>query len=303
MTEAILNNKNVKAHTCPTCGGQLKTNIDLGMYECPFCGVNFDYEYFREDDVLKKGYDALEKGEFSSAKDAFSFMLSKDPHNFMALRGKILAISHISHFKDLEKADAFKSIQYSVTDCEDVIMAADPQDREYFTELQALLSKAQRLSDYDKENQEVLDKRKALGRELKNLSYHVEQNYVRTRDGEQHPKDVIKTSIFGAIMIFAIDLIPGLGLLFNGSIKGTIILLLATLGIIGIFALIVAVLTVPKLKRIKKIDTQRAEIEKEIDTTIASKLKEIDNKTSEEKREFRNHYLFLRKIEKANGTF
>ena len=303
MTEAILNNRNVKAHTCPTCGGQLKTNFELNMYECPFCGVNFDYEYFREDDVLKKGYDALEKGEFSSAKDAFSFMLSKEPHNFMALRGKIFAISHISHFKDLEKADAFKNIHYSVTDCEDVIMAADLQDREYFTELQALLAKAQAMADCDKENQEVVNKRKALARDLKNLSYDVEQNYVKTRGGEQHPKDVIKSFIFGAVMIFVLDLLPELGLLVNGDVRGFLIVLLITLGIIGLLALILAPITIPKLNRIKKIEAQMAEIDNEIDTTIASKIKEIDSRNSEEKREYRKHYLFLRKIEKANGTF
>lgn len=303
MTNIILNNRNVKAHTCPTCGGQLKTNFELSMYECPFCGVNFDYEYFREDDVLKKGYDALEKGEFSSAKDAFAFMLTKEPHNFMALRGKIFAISHIIHLKDLEKADAFKNIHYSVKDCEDAIMASDPQDREYFVELQALLVKAQSLANCDKENQEVLDKRKTLGRELKNLSYHVEQNYVRTRDGQQHPKDVIKTTIVGGILVFAIDMVPGLGLLLNGDVRGTIIVLLATLGLIGILALITAIIVAPKLNRIKKIEAQMAEINNEIDTTIATKIKEIDDKTSEEKKEFRSHYLFLRKIEKANGTF
>ena len=303
MTDIIVNNRNVKAHTCPTCGGQLKTNFEQNMYECPFCGVNFDYEYFREDDVLKKGYKALEKGEFSSAKEAFSFMLTKEPHNFMALRGKIFAVSHISHFKDLEKADAFKNIHYSVTDCEDAIMAADPQDREYFAELQALLSEAQRLSECDKENQAVREKRKKLGGELKNLSYHVEQNYVTTRDGKQHPKDVIKTFIVGAILVFVIDMVPGIGLLLDGSVKGTIIVLLATLGLIGIMALITAIIVAPKLSRIKKIEAQMAEINNEIDTTIASQIKEIDGKTSEEKREFRNHYLFLRKIEKANGTF
>ena len=175
-------------------------------------------------------------------------------------------------------------------------MAAEPQDREYFTELQALLSKAQRLSECDKENQAVLEKRKKLGGELKNLSYHVEQNYVTTRDGKQHPKDVIKTCIVGAILVFVIDMVPGLGLLLDGSVKGTIIVLLATLGLIGIMALITAILVAPKLSRIKKIEAQMAEINNEIDTTIASQIKEIDSKTSEEKREFRNHYLFLRKI-------
>ena len=49
-------------HICPTCAGQLKIDEERKLYLCPFCGVTFDYEYFREDDVLDRGATNLSTG-------------------------------------------------------------------------------------------------------------------------------------------------------------------------------------------------------------------------------------------------
>ena len=54
----------VKSNICKQCGGLLDIDIDRQVYICPFCGVTFDYEYFRKDNVLdlaKRGgfYDAI----------------------------------------------------------------------------------------------------------------------------------------------------------------------------------------------------------------------------------------------------
>ena len=72
------------------CGGLLDIDIDRQVYICPFCGVTFDYEYFRKDNVLDIATKSLNRREFGAAKDAFEYMLQKDPHNFEALRGLIL---------------------------------------------------------------------------------------------------------------------------------------------------------------------------------------------------------------------
>ena len=42
----------VQDHVCPSCGGVLSVDLKRQMYECPFCGVTFDYDYFREEAVL-----------------------------------------------------------------------------------------------------------------------------------------------------------------------------------------------------------------------------------------------------------
>ena len=92
---------NIKKHTCPTCAGQLIINQERQMYECPFCGVTFDYEYFREDDVLSRADRFLKSSQWDAAVDAFDFMLAKDPHNFIVLRGKILAVSHMHSLAEM----------------------------------------------------------------------------------------------------------------------------------------------------------------------------------------------------------
>ena len=80
----------VKSNLCPTCGGPLDIDLDKQMYVCPFCGVTFDYDYFREDNVKEVASKAVSRSEYGSAKDAYDFMLAKDPHDFEALRGLFL---------------------------------------------------------------------------------------------------------------------------------------------------------------------------------------------------------------------
>ena len=80
----------IKSNVCKMCGGLLDIDIDRQVYICPFCGVTFDYEYFRKDNVLELAKKSLNRNEFGAAKDAYDYMLKKDPHNFEALRGLIL---------------------------------------------------------------------------------------------------------------------------------------------------------------------------------------------------------------------
>ena len=42
----------IKGHICKSCGGPLDIDIDRQLYICPFCGVTYDYDYFREDNVM-----------------------------------------------------------------------------------------------------------------------------------------------------------------------------------------------------------------------------------------------------------
>ena len=72
------------------CGGHLEIDVDRQVYFCPYCGVTFDYDYFRKDNALDLARKALKRNEFGAAKDAFDYMLTKDPHDFEALRGLIL---------------------------------------------------------------------------------------------------------------------------------------------------------------------------------------------------------------------
>ena len=125
----------VNAHICPTCGGQLSVNIECQMYECPFCGGSFDYDYFREESVLDIAAQALKNYEFNSADRAYDFMLEKEPDNFEALRGKAFTAMKITETDDIRSPDLFSKINYEAV-CKEIdrgIESSKPQDREYFT--------------------------------------------------------------------------------------------------------------------------------------------------------------------------
>ncbi|MCQ2049950.1 MAG: hypothetical protein MJZ22_02980 [Candidatus Saccharibacteria bacterium] len=132
---------NLKKHVCPTCGGLLKVLTDKQMYECPFCGVTFDYEYFREDDVLGRAAKFRKAGDWSAALDAYNFMLEKDPHNFAALRGKILTAAHLNNsFRFLKDDKVYTDVTAVKKAVEQAQNATDEEHREYFEKVSEFLT-------------------------------------------------------------------------------------------------------------------------------------------------------------------
>ena len=93
----------IKSHTCTKCGGALTVHNDRQQYECPYCSVFYDYEYFRSQDILDQAASSLKVLQFDSAKEKYDFLLQKEPHNFIALQGKILSESKINRPSELLK--------------------------------------------------------------------------------------------------------------------------------------------------------------------------------------------------------
>ena len=98
---------NIKKHQCPSCGGNLSVDNDKQMYRCTFCGSTYDYEYFREEKMHELGETYLSRGEFMAAADAYKFTLKKNPHDFLALRGLLLAAAHVKDMDDLLQGESF----------------------------------------------------------------------------------------------------------------------------------------------------------------------------------------------------
>ena len=128
----------IKSHLCNSCGGLLNIDIDRQLYICPFCGVTYDYEYFREDNVVDIATRALTRSEFGSAKEAYDFILKKDPHSFEALRGLFLCACK---WKSL--APIVNHNKIHVTDSHPVLVKALdsclPEHKEYFGSIQKAL--------------------------------------------------------------------------------------------------------------------------------------------------------------------
>lgn len=123
----------IKSHTCTKCGGALTVHNDRQQYECPYCSVFYDYEYFRSQDILDQAASSLKVLQFDSAKEKYDFLLQKEPHNFIALQGKILSESKINRPSELLKIA--RVAQISPETISDAAGKALPENKPYFETL------------------------------------------------------------------------------------------------------------------------------------------------------------------------
>ena len=148
----------LKSNLCPTCGGLLDIDLDKQMYVCTFCGVSFDYEYFREDNVKEVAAKALDREEYGSAKDAYDFVLAKDPHDFDALRGLFLCKNE---WTGMDRMYEDSEVQVSSDDpaLQDAIEKCQPEHRPYFEKVREALNELSHYRDLTAEAKSI-DKKK-----------------------------------------------------------------------------------------------------------------------------------------------
>lgn len=147
----------IKQHQCPSCGGSLRIDNDKQMYHCTFCGSTYDYEYFREDRIHEAGETYLSRGEFMATTEAYEFMLKKDPHDFLALRGLMLAAAHLTDMRELDQVN--KEFDYDSKIVSRVIENASEEDKKYFTEFAKVYAEKKRLFDYSEEMEALLEEK------------------------------------------------------------------------------------------------------------------------------------------------
>lgn len=166
----------LKSNLCPTCGGLLNIDLEKQMYVCTFCGVSFDYEYFREDNVKEVASTALQREEYGSAKDAYDFMLAKDPHDFEALRGLFLCKSEWTGMDRMLKDE---DVQVSADDpaLQDAIDKCLPENRPYFEKVREALSELRHYRDLLDEAKGIDDKKDTT---IKKLSELEREHYQTT---------------------------------------------------------------------------------------------------------------------------
>ena len=150
----------IKQHQCPSCGGSLRIDSDKQMYHCTFCGSTYDYEYFREDRIHEAGETYLSRGEFMATTEAYEFMLKKDPHDFLALRGLMLAAAHLTDMSELDQVD--NEFDYDSKMVSQVIENASEEDKEYFTEFAKVYAEKKKLVDCSEEIDALLEEKKKI---------------------------------------------------------------------------------------------------------------------------------------------
>ncbi|MBR5040267.1 MAG: hypothetical protein IKX68_04040 [Clostridiales bacterium] len=191
----------MKKHTCPTCAGQLRINTELQIYECPFCGVTYDYEYFREDDVLERAERSMKAGEYNSAAEAYDFMLAKEPHNFIALRGKVMIAANAKSMQEFRDPNRLRTLNFSKMDQEidQAIFASESKGRDYFSKLKELVAAGKEYREVIMSITKSRNQRKLEVKKIQQFKRAQTNSYVDIGDKKTevsvHPKDMMVAAI------------------------------------------------------------------------------------------------------------
>ena len=259
----------IKKHQCPSCGGPLTVDNDKQMYHCTFCGSTYDYEYFREEQMHVMGETYLSRGEYMAAVDAYKFILKKNPHDFLALRGLLFAATHLNDMEEL--AGEEKELFYDSQLISEAIEGAAEEDKDYFTEFGRIYADKKELFDLKDEIESVNEKKRKAYDHIAFNGDKREEYYIQDNDGRKHhPKVgfVIGWAMVGFLAIFMIYLIAGL--INLGVHEGTaimVVLLIFTIMSIGGVIAINYASNYRRMKKVDEIDRQTSELYMEIRET------------------------------------
>lgn len=259
----------IKKHQCPSCGGSLTIDNDKQIYRCTFCGSTYDYEYFREEQMHDMGETFLSRGEYMAAIDAYRFVLKKDPHDFLALRGLLFAATHLNDMEEI--ADEGKDLFYDPELINEAIEGASEEDKDYFTEFGKIFADKKELFDLRDEIDSVNAKKRKAYDHIEFNGDKREEYYLQDKDGRKyHPKTgfVIGWVAVGFLALFMIYLIAGL--IEYGVNEGTAImvgfLVFTIMSIAGVIA-INYTSNYRRMKAVDAIDRQTLELYEEIHET------------------------------------
>ena len=271
----------IRKHQCPSCGGSLTIDSDKQMYHCTFCGSSYDYEYFKEDSIHEAGETYLSRGEFMATADAYEFMLKKDPHDFLALRGLMLAAARLSSMSELDQEVEDEEFSYDPEMVSQAIDSAAEEDKEYFRELARVYSEKKKLVDITGEIEALWERK----REINDVIAH---NNISRKDyyiASAHPIIQFLIGWVGFLFCFLWVLIltvllaesfftdpDSVGSL-TGFVIGEIVFLLGVAGCNFLFIY-------PKVRKIKKLDRENSDLYVE-SGKVEEKIKYLENESSE----------------------
>ena len=180
----------IKKDQCPSCGGNLIDDSEKQMYRCTSCGSSYDYDYFREEKLHGLGETYLSRGESRAAVDAYKLILEKKPHDFLALRGLMLASAYLKDMDGFSRIVDAKHFSYDSQLVGEVLDAASEEDKEYFSEFEKIYVNKQKLIDCNREIESLRREREKIEAHIRFVDGTRYEYYFKTKHGEQNPRFV-----------------------------------------------------------------------------------------------------------------
>ena len=183
----------LKSYTCSKCGGVLNFDEGQEIFSCPFCGNEFAATDFHREELLAQAADSLKRLKYDTARSKYKILLNKNPKDFEALLGMVLAECRIDSIQDLESPEKlrdcdFKAARKSV----EAAIEASEEGREYFEKLSDLIDIAR---SYNAARQGVEASALEARNQFRNIA-ETERNIDEAKDAEKERLTGIGKEIF-----------------------------------------------------------------------------------------------------------
>lgn len=190
----------LRSYTCKDCGGVLNFEGDQEVFDCPFCGQEFNFTDFHRDELLNQAAKSLKELRYETANEKYDTLLANNPQDLEALRGMVLVQGRISSIDQLDLPENIRDCDFAAA-----IKASDEagkcvdgsSERGYFERLTKLLELGEEFRD---KTADALDK-----------SEKAREKYSAAVEGEKKSKEAldIKGKDIG------VGLTVGFGVLFQ----------------------------------------------------------------------------------------
>lgn len=276
----------VRKHQCPTCGGILILDEDKQMYHCAFCGSDYGYEYFREDQMHEAGEKYISRSEFMAAADAYEFTLKKDPHDFLALRGLMLAAAKLSDMSELERVSETAEFSYDSKVVGEVIAKAAEEDKEYFTEFGKVYSDRVRLDECAMEISSLQEEKDKINSMIAKNNIDRGETYIVGKNGVHGSSKIafvissIMTGIWTLIVSFFVyELLQATASAAEHTEYLCVMTFFHSAILIGLAVETFAVL-LPKVRKQNRIEADNTKLYEE-SGQVAEEIKALENRSDE----------------------
>ncbi|MBO4637506.1 MAG: hypothetical protein J5685_10215 [Clostridiales bacterium] len=285
-----------KELVCGSCGGPLIIDYGKQTLVCKFCGVTCDYRYYAEDDIIAIADRFLAEGQSKSARDAYMFLLGKEPHSEHALTKVMLIDHHLKDVSDLLEPDVMKRINGDPGSDAWILEQAEGDSIGRLKNIHDLITYTLRAAGTDSRLKETGSKIKEIEDRIREVQFSLDPGSISEKTGEVLSSDTVRKQIRKRYTLFLI-------LILAISILGSVPLFLMKGGIgfgIFIFAAILLPSGISTLIRFKretdKVSLEESKVKRwtELDTDLSS-LREEQAGLQAEYEEVR------RKIEECRG--
>ena len=240
------------------------------------------YDEYEEYQMLNPGDKYLSRKKYEDAIEAYKAVLVQDPHDFLSLRGLMLAAAKIRKPDELSyiHSEGAEDFTYDFDLAIEVIKESSEEDKKYFADLEKIYSDMKRLSDCKEEIDSLGNDKTTTEAYIKHNDKLRRRQYVNHKMKSQHPKkEFISNWIICAMVLLCMIFML---IYFKPDAFMAVMLVASFMLIICGMAAFNIFYVYPRINKVKEFDQTIAKLRAEsgeIDEKIKSLRAEVEKLT------------------------